>query len=92
MVYLIILINPFSDPGGHSIAPWVLKKLAIGQRGDKMNKIVALLLTILFALSVMGCATTENKAKWYNDQSSYKINGQDGASLWYPGQGRGSGM
>jgi hypothetical protein len=35
-----------------------------GEGGDKMKKITALLLSILFALSVLGCATTQDKAKW----------------------------
>jgi len=39
--------------------------LAVGEGGDKMNKIAALLLTILFALSVMGCATTQDKDTLY---------------------------
>ncbi|GEM_PF-936053 len=39
-----------------------------------MNKIVAFLLTILFVLSVMGCATTEDRTQWYYEQSHlYKI-------------------
>jgi len=42
-----------------------------------MNKIVALLLTILFALSVLGCATTEerktsgDRGQWYYEQHPY---------------------
>ena len=35
------------------------------QGGNKMNKFVAILLTILFALSVMGCATTHDRDKMY---------------------------
>jgi hypothetical protein len=58
--------------------------LAVGEGGDKMNKIAALLLTILFALSVMGCATTEDRAKWYYEQSD-KIRPGGAEQLWYPG-------
>jgi len=34
-----------------------------------MNKIIALLLIILFALSVMGCATTQDRDQSYKEQS-----------------------
>ena len=39
-----------------------------------MNKIVALLLTIVVALTVMGCATTGDRDQWYIDQHpGYKL-------------------
>jgi len=39
-----------------------------------MNKIVALLLAILFALSVLGCATTQERSEWhYNQSNDYKV-------------------
>jgi hypothetical protein len=37
------------------------KRLAVGERGDKMNKLVAILLTILFAISIIGYATTQER-------------------------------
>ena len=37
-----------------------------------MNKIVALLLVILFALSVLGCATTQGRAERDYDKSYYE--------------------
>ena len=49
-----------------------------------MNKIAALLPAILFALSVMGCATTEDRAKWHDDQFS-DTKRPGGENLWYPG-------
>ena len=36
-----------------------------------MNKIVALLLTILFALSIVGCATTVDRYQSFCEQSYY---------------------
>jgi hypothetical protein len=36
-----------------------------------MNKIAAFLLTILFALSVMGCATTPDRHLSFCEQSNY---------------------
>jgi len=42
-----------------------------------MNKIVALLLTILFALSVLGCATTQDRDQWYMEQTLDKIKPPD---------------
>jgi preprotein translocase subunit SecG len=35
-----------------------------GEGGDNMQKITALLLSLFFALSVLGCATTRDKAGW----------------------------
>ena len=49
-----------------------------------MNKIVAILLAILFALSVMGCATTEDRAKWRDDQFS-DTKRPGGENSWYLG-------
>ena len=41
---------------------------------NEMNKIVALLLAILFALSATGCATTGDRDQWYIDQHpGYKL-------------------
>jgi len=47
-----------------------------------MNKIATLLLTILIALSFMGCATTENRGtqdrnQWYIEQTLDKIKPPD---------------
>jgi outer membrane lipoprotein SlyB len=36
-----------------------------------MKKMTALLLTILLALSFMGCATTQDKSDMHSDQSYY---------------------
>jgi PBP1b-binding outer membrane lipoprotein LpoB len=47
-----------------------------------MNKIAVLLLTILIALSFMGCATTQNSGtqdrdQWYMEQTLDKIKPPD---------------
>jgi hypothetical protein len=44
----------------------------VGEGGDKMNKIVAFLLVILFALSILGCATTQDRAERSYDKSYYE--------------------
>jgi len=49
-----------------------------------MNKTVALLLTIFFALSVLGCATTQDREKWYLEKYD-TIHGSGADQLWYPG-------
>jgi len=54
---------------GHSIAPWVIKRLAARKGGDKMKKIAVLLPTILFVLSVMACATTPDRHQSFCEQS-----------------------
>ena len=48
------------------------KRFDVGEGGDKMNKIVALLLIILFALSVLGCATTQDRIERSYDKSYYE--------------------
>ena len=49
-----------------------------------MKKIAALLLSILFALSVMGCASTQDKAKW-DEQSRDGVKNQGYNSGINPG-------
>ena len=66
------------------MAPWVITMLAVGEGDNKMNKIVALLLTILFALSVMGCSTTQDRVKWHDEQFS-DTKRPGGENLRYPG-------
>ena len=49
-----------------------------------MNKIAALLPAILFALAVMGCATTHDRVKWHDEQFN-DTKRPGGENLWYPG-------
>jgi len=49
-----------------------------------MNKIAALLPAILFALAVMGCATTHDRVKWHDEQFS-NTKRPGGENLRYPG-------
>lgn len=55
-----------------------------GEGGDKMKKIAALLLSILFAISIMGCATTLDKTKG-DEQSGYTMKRQGVEQPWNPG-------
>ena len=52
----------------------------IGKGGDKMRKMAALLLAIFFALSILGCATTQDKAKL--DEQIDTIKKQEEAQMW----------
>ncbi|MCX5835044.1 MAG: hypothetical protein NTV99_11155 [Deltaproteobacteria bacterium] len=49
-----------------------------------MKKITALLLSILFAISIMGCATTQDKAKW-DEQSGDTMKRPGAEQPWNPG-------
>jgi hypothetical protein len=55
-----------------------------GEGGDKMKKITALLLSIFFAIFIMGCATTQDKAKW-DEPSGDTMKRQGAEQPWNPG-------
>jgi len=61
----------FPDGGYLSFDIKLAKRFDVEEGGDKMNKIVALLLIILFALSVLCCATTQDRTERSYDQSYY---------------------
>ena len=49
-----------------------------------MKKVAALLLSILFALFIMGCATTQDKTKW-DAQSGDTVKRPGVEQPWNPG-------
>ena len=50
------------------------------QGGDKIKKMTALLLAIFFALSILGCATTQDKAKL--DEQIDTMKKREEAQMW----------
>jgi len=53
--------------------------------GDNMKKMTALLLSILFAVSILGCAATQDKAKM--DEQIDTMKKREEAQMWQRANG-----